>query len=219
MKRLALCIAVTIAAPELLLADGWFGGIEAGRVDHSFSPDYTFVDGSRPNSRFVNETDGFEIGLVGGYTKSLDERVGVDGLVRAGWNDAEWTLYLPSEPAWFKYSIEYSLGASIRPHMEIISGVGLFLEAGLQMSYIEESKASPSADRTSYDASEWILGYTLGLGISASVNEDISVALLYREVEFNTLNYNAHLPDGTLVNTIKDDPTAESISLALTYTF
>ncbi len=211
-----ICIVVCNFSVGMALAEGWYVGAEVGEVNHEFFPDYTFRTGA-PNIQFVNRSDGTELGIIGGYEKKVCNFFSTRFQARGSWNDSEWALFLPNEPANFRYSIEYNVGLSVVSVVHLHRFINILFELGLQQGYVEEKKDSPVT--SSLDFAEWVGGTVIGYGISSNISETVSIALSYREADFDQLSYKSYLPNGTHQETISDEPEAESYTLSLIIKF
>ena len=217
LRQLLPALILFIAADQAQ-AEGWFGGIETGYIEHKFSPLYSFPSGGADSS-FTNNADGFELGLVGGYTFDISERFTIPVQARGTWNDSKWTLYLDNEPAWFSYEIPFTLGLNTQPTFMITDRLGVFVELGVLTGQINEEKNSPSSDRSSYDYSEWTLGYDLGGGVSYRFSESLEARLSYRKTWFENFSYEGRLPSGQVRERISDEPESQSLTLSLLFRF
>jgi len=216
-KILFLCVVSVFGLSIEGKAQGWFAGVEGGYIKHEFNPKYTFVGGG--SAEFHDTSDGLELGLVAGYDFAVAERFSLLTQFRGAWNNSEWTLFLPGEPARFKYDNPVTLGLSAQPTFKISDKLGIFAELGILEGKFNEEKRSPSSIRSSYDFSDWIFGYTLGGGISYRFTDALECRLGYRKTIYNDFSYAARFPSGSRRSTVRDEPESESFTLSFLYRF
>lgn len=199
-------------------AGEWFAGVESGYIEHKFTPEYSFAWGGR-DSQFTNRSDGIELGLVAGYEFPVAERFSIIAQLRGAWNNSEFTLYLPSEPARFKYNNPFTLGFGIQPTFQLTEKLGLFADLGLSEGRFNEEKISSSSTRSSYDFGDWVFGYAVGGGLRYQFSESLEGRLSYRKMYFDDFAYRSYLPSGRHVESIRDEPESQAFSLALIFRF
>ncbi len=200
-------------------AEGWYGGIESGYVEQKYTPHYVTLRDDRSNASFTNKADGFELGLVAGYEFALPKRFSIATQFRGTWNNAEWTLFLPNEPANLKYETPFTLGFSVLPTYQVTDKFGIFLDLGILAGQVKQEKRSSATDRSSFDYNDWVPAYSFGGGVRYLISEQVECRLSYRKTIFDDYSYQGRLPSGKLVEEINDNPTSQSLVLSLIYRF
>jgi opacity protein-like surface antigen len=217
---IAACLAACAdsAVAQNTTRNAWYAGLDLGNIDHYYTPEYTSAndDGS---SSFRNTSDGVEVGLLAGLNIPVAQHFSVAVEARVAQSDSEWTLYLPGEPADFSYKIPTMAALSIKPVFKLNDRVGVFGELGFATGNIKERKSSPSADHSSYDFSEWVNGWAWGLGVAFQLSHDWSLQAVYRETDYNELDYKTYLPNGTHFESVMDSPQTEAYSIGVIYEF
>ncbi|GAB6042897.1 outer membrane protein [Endothiovibrio diazotrophicus] len=213
----ALALSLLSALPPVASADeGYFVEAGVGYGETTFDPDYTFVDGS-PSQSFSDQQRGRITSVGFGYEKALSERFSLAISANLVDQQAEWTLYLPWEPAWFSYEIPRTLGLILTPAWQPAPRWRLFAELGLISGEVKERKYS--AVTSHYDADEWVSGLLLGVGVGYRLNDRLEITLGRREMRYDDLTYSTRLPDGSQRATVTDSPTTAYTSLGLRYRF
>lgn len=212
-KILITVLTVGMALPAL--AGRWYAGVDLGYVEHEFTPAYTFTYGREPTS-FVDESDGMELGISGGYSEPVCPYFSIACQTRLAVNESEWSL-TTDEPANLLYEIPFTWSLTVVPTFTITEKVLAFFETGFISGAVSEEKSSPV--ESSYDFSEWRTGITLGLGVWIGIDERMGVSVTYRRAEYDSFSYKTYLPDGTHWETVQDDPVADSYNIGLTWSF
>jgi opacity protein-like surface antigen len=218
IKQLIVTTAFLFSTQPAFAEITWYAGIDIGSIDHHFYPEYTEA-GSGEVSSFRDDADGLEAGLLAGVSIPLARRFSMAVQARIARTNSEWTLYLPNEPADFSYKIPTTFALSIVPAFQLSERVSIFGELGYINGDVNERKTSPSADRSSYDFSDWVDGRQWGLGLAFSLNPDWSLQAVYRETDYSDFDYKSYLPNGMNLESIKDSPEAESFGVGLIYTY
>ncbi|MFK5922990.1 MAG: outer membrane beta-barrel protein [Verrucomicrobiota bacterium] len=220
MKKLLFsCAVVFFALSVSAQAEGWYAGIESGYVEQKYTPHYVTLRDDRSNASFTNKSDGFELGLVAGYEFALPKRFSIATQFRGTWNNAEWTLFLPNEPANLKYETPFTLGFSVLPTYQVTDKFGIFFDLGILAGQVKQEKNSPSADRSSFDYNDWVPAYSFGGGVRYLISDHVECRLSYRKTIYDDFSYSGKLPSGRKVENIHDDPTSQSFVLSLIYRF
>lgn len=215
MKRCVCGLLAVVLISGVAQAGQWYVGVDVGSIDYEFTPTYSFVSG-RPDTEFKNEASGTEIGLNGGYMQEISDLLSVGFQAHVSANDAEWTLTLP-DPADFSYEQPYTWGLSLVPVIKLWKGTSLVLEAGLVQGSVKQKKyGSPESN---YDVEETIGGTLLGAGLSYALKDNMDVIIKYQRTDFFDFAYKTTSPDGALVETVWDDPIAESWRLGMVVRF
>lgn len=199
-------------------SSAWYIGLEGGYIKHKFNPYYTPANGDSPFG-FVDRSDGFELGLVGGYDLELTDRFSLLFQLRGSWNNSEWIYSLPSEPANFKFDNPFNFELSAQPTIQLSDKLGIFATIGILEGYFNEEKKTGSPTHGRYDASDWVVGFAFGGGLSYRINEALECRISYRKAIYDRFGYRDYLPSGQRKNSISDEPETESISLAFIYRF
>ncbi len=208
-------ILVAVAAlASNATAGQWYSGADVGYAQNEFRPSYVFVSGRAPET-YKNDSDGAELGLYVGCAERVVNRLSIACQLRATLSSSEWTLSLPDEPATFSYEVPYTLGLSVLPTLQVTDNIWLFAELGLVSGLVNEQKTSST--RSSYDFDEWRGGTLFGCGAGFSVTDVLTISLHYRVTSYDSFSYRTFLPNGDWEETVTDDPTTVSCSLACTY--
>lgn len=219
MSNFSLASGLTLIgwAPATTAADsGYFLNLAAGYGKLQFSPLYHFEDGS-PAEKFDDHEKDFVASLGAGYRLQLADGFSLDLGADFIYQNAEWTLTLPREPADFRYEIPYTFGVRLAPAWEPAPRWRLYAELGYAYGRIKERKSSPVT--SSYDTDDWTGGWLAGAGIGYQLNNQMDLTLGYRQLHYEELDYKSYLPDGTHWETIEDSPRSEYVSLGLEYRF
>ena len=220
MKRLSMAICSLVLLSTMAGAGdlgSWYVRGGGGYVEHKFEPGYIDVGETEVSSRFTDMAYGMEASFAAGYQFKLIEKLSLAVQLRGGINDAEWTLDLPDEPAHFVYEIPYTYTFSLVPAVELVAGLGVFAEVGVGQGYIHQEKDSP-AD-SSYDECDWRTAYTWAAGLTYKAMDRWSVFVEYRKSCYDDYTFDSHFPDGTLAETISDEPSSEIYSAGVSYEF
>lgn len=215
MKRCVCALLAMVLISGVVQAGQWYVGADIGSIDYEFTPTYSFVSG-RADAEFKNEASGTEIGLNGGYMQEICGWFSLGCQAHVSANDAEWKMSI-SEPANFSYEQPYTWGLSLVPTIKLCKKSSVVLEAGLVQGTIKEKKyGSPESN---YDVSETIGGTLLGAGISYRLSDNMDVLIKYQRTDFSEFAYRTTSTAGAHVETIWDDPTAESWRLGVVRRF
>lgn len=217
LKAVAVAVSILSFLPVTVQADsGYFVEATAGKGDVVFKPSYRFLDGSAPSS-FRNEEQGTVLGLGVGYLKQMNDQFSVSLSGHLTYQKAEWTLYLPWEPASFSYEIPYTFGLTLSPSWHPNDQWRLFAELGVISGQVKERKASTATSY--YDADEWAAGVLLGAGVGYKINDQLELTLSYRDLKYNDIDYQTFLPDGSQRAAVSDSPRSNYTALGLRYRF
>ncbi len=213
--KYCLSILAGILFTSAAFAGQWYAGVDVGYIEHEYTPVYSF-EYDRADTSFANTGDGTEVGFYGGCLQELNKYLALACQARFAVNNAQWELRL-DEPASFKYEQPSMWSLSLIPVISITEKLSLTFEAGLMQGVIDEKKAASPVSL--YDVSKISSGTVVGAGLGYKLTDNIEVHIKYRHVEFDGLSYKAYLPTGEHVETIHDDPTAESLSLGISRLF
>lgn len=209
-------LALLSAALPGYARDGWFVQLAAGSGGTEYGPNYSFANGQAP-MHYNDEKQGGAAGVGAGYRRDINARFSVDFAAEWMHQGSEWTLDLPSESASFKYGIPNVLALRVTPSWVFADRWRLFADFGLARGQVKEGKTSPVG--SSYQFNDWVNASLVGAGISYDVNDKVSLGLSWRRLQFDSLGYQSHLPNGTQWESIVDEPVNTITSLVLTWHF
>lgn len=214
-----LCLSAQAAEENAVSASGnaAYVGLESQAINHTFEPGYRFANGS-PNTNYTNNSYGFGLNLLAGYTFDLSDLTSLAVQVHGGGNNLSWDLNLPA-PGHIKYEIPYTYGLSLLPSLRVSDKFSLVAEVGFNRGYIRQQKSTVSQTEGLYNFTQWTNGYTLGAGVMYDFNQKWHFSLLYHRTAYNKFSYDTHLQNGARAETVRDAPRVSSVGLSVTYSF
>ncbi len=196
--------------------DAWYIGVGGSQSTLRWEPQYTLIaDPSERFAAFDNREDavGLEL-LVGGDVVARGRfRLAIDGSVST--NAAKWTLELDDEPASFEYRQPFTALLTAKPGLQVTERGRVFLAGGLGAGRVQETKTSPSADRSSYDDRRLNGVFTYGAGAELGLGATLALRVEYRAVQHTRFEYETRLPSGTRLERISDAPSMSGVTLTL----
>ena len=191
-------------------------GIEIGREDISFKPNYQFVNGSADQS-FHNRASGAIGGLVVGHRWKPAQGLSWDLHGRLSGSDNAWRLALPEESATFRYDLPVSLSFSMAPVWQVSDKVALFVEAGVAIGRIRERKQAPITSH--YDIRTWRPGLLAGLGAHVALDDRWALRLGYHRIGYRARDFDTFDAAGRQVEAVRSRVTQRETTLALIRAF
>ncbi len=223
MKKqpIALCVAFILTVCGGPCLGQWYLGGEAGYTRHTFGASYTFVVGE-PDA-YVNTAQGFEAGVIGGYTLAGQGPVSLSIQGRVAGNTAQWQLDVVDEysgtsqggPASLAYDIPCSYSFSLVPGIRVGSSARVVAELGIGQSLVREVKTSEQSTR--YDHSEWTFSYAFGAGVHQRLGKQLELRGTYRYICCGSFSYQGVFPDGTVWEHVTDTPHTHQVCFGLVY--
>jgi opacity protein-like surface antigen len=213
---MAVPLALLAGVAPLHAREGWFVGLSGGDGKIEFEPQYHFVDGRSPRT-FSDQGEGWAAGVSIGYQHEINADFSVDVAAEYIAQDAEWSYFLAFEPASFEYRIPHTVALRLSPSWEFARDWRVFADIGVARGRVEERKSAPATSNYHFD--DWVNAALIGIGVGYDVNERLSLTLGYRELHYDDLSYQSHLPDGTHTETIEDSPASSYTSIGVKYRF
>jgi outer membrane immunogenic protein len=213
--------------PVLVLRDGFYLGAGVGydsfRFEHKVTDE---VDGSY--TKLNHSGTGWMGGLFAGYGHYFDTfYLGAE--LNANYSDADATLRAVDVDSGVpvtttsKAELEAraTYGVSLLPGLKINDSTLLFVRGGYVRT---DFKASYSVSDTAGFAaaghdSEWENGYVYGVGLESYLAEQVSIRGEFDHYTYNEHKTHVNAPDGSLLTTVKNNPSDNQFMLSLLYHF
>lgn len=141
------------------------------------------------------------------------KRFYLSGQARVSLYDDEFELSVGSSR--ITNALNHHIGIDVMPGVYLAGGLSAFAKFGLGMGDFDFVKSSPTS--TTYDESEYLLGYTLGLGLAYDVTPRITVKTGVEKTWYEDTEITAVL--GTLSDRTVVEPELETLFINIEYAF
>ena len=207
-----------LVAPSIAAAQNanWYAGGALAHVDTRFEPDYNVL-ATGEDVKFLNEADGLQVEATVGRRHRLHDRFSLGYQGTFSFNNVEWTLSLPSEPAEFTYALPRTIVVAVVPEVTVHRVISVFGEIGTGAGFVHQTKSS--SPRSSYDYEAWRPVFAIGGGARVKVASKAAIVVSYRHVAYSGYEFDTFNPAGVRIEHVKDAPCASGVSFGLAFDF
>ena len=222
MSCRSLLAAMAVLAPATLPAAaanefvGTFVGIDVFSETQEFQPRYDFANGA-PSQTYSNSTSGQGAALRIGHGWALDERLTLAAQLRFAHANNEWTLRT-TEPAELDYRIPNTLQLGLVARYVLSGPWSLQAEAAIGRGDVHLHKRSTSATVSQYERTGGANQQAWALGVAYALTDALDVQAEYRSSHYENISTTSAVAgSSSVVETINDRPTSQSLGLGLRY--
>ena len=213
LSVLAPATVPAVAANEFV---GTYVGIDVFSEKQKFKPRYDFATGA-PSQSYSDSASGQGAALRIGHGWALDERLTLAAQLRFAHANNEWTLRT-TEPAVLDYRIPTTLQLGLVARYVLSGPWSVQAEAAIGRGDVHLHKRSTSATVSQYERTGAANQQAWALGVAYALTDALDVQAEYRSSRYESISTTSAVAgSSTVVETIHDRPTSQSLGLGLRY--